>query len=117
MRISISPSWISRTHSFVEIWQKKLFGTRCLGEPGLVCKFCHSLDDIKQSFLAWFGRFSSIIQEFRMLQSEGDCFVFCQQLLGSVYLSSCLCGYHNHHIFAQYGIYRLQTTPLPSLSY
>ncbi|RVW51674.1 Retrovirus-related Pol polyprotein from transposon RE1 [Vitis vinifera] len=46
------------------------------GEFGLVCKLRHSLYGLKQSPLAWFGHFSSVVQEFGMLRSEADHSVF-----------------------------------------
>nr|CAN63843.1 hypothetical protein VITISV_036670 [Vitis vinifera] len=46
------------------------------GESGLVCKLRHSLYGLKQSSQAWFGRFSSVVQEFGMLQSKADHSVF-----------------------------------------
>ena len=46
------------------------------GESGLVCKLRHSLYGLKRSPRAWFGRFSSVIQEFEMLRCETDHSVF-----------------------------------------
>nr|CAN79194.1 hypothetical protein VITISV_000236 [Vitis vinifera] len=46
------------------------------GESGLVCKLRRSLYGLKQSPWVWFGRFSSIVQEFGMLRSEVDHSVF-----------------------------------------
>ncbi|RVW95346.1 Retrovirus-related Pol polyprotein from transposon RE1 [Vitis vinifera] len=40
------------------------------GESGLVCRLRRSLYGLKQSPRAWFGRFSSIVQEFGMLRSS-----------------------------------------------
>ncbi|RVW97008.1 Retrovirus-related Pol polyprotein from transposon RE1 [Vitis vinifera] len=42
------------------------------GESSLVCKLRCSLYGLKQSPRAWFGRFSSVVQEFGMLRSEAD---------------------------------------------
>ncbi|RVX21545.1 Retrovirus-related Pol polyprotein from transposon TNT 1-94 [Vitis vinifera] len=46
------------------------------GESGLVCKLRRSLYDLKQSSRVWFGRFSSVVQEFGMLRSEANHSVF-----------------------------------------
>ena len=43
-----------------------------LGESGLVCRLHRSLYGLKQSPRAWFGRFSSVVQEFGMLRSTTD---------------------------------------------
>ena len=45
-------------------------------ESSLVCKLRCSLYGLKQSPRAWFGRFSSVVQEFGMLWSEVDRLVF-----------------------------------------
>nr|CAN63638.1 hypothetical protein VITISV_038690 [Vitis vinifera] len=45
-------------------------------ESSLVCKLHRSLYGLKQSPRAWFGRFSSAVQEFGMLRSEADHSVF-----------------------------------------
>ena len=42
------------------------------GESGLVCRLRRSLYGLKQSPQAWFGRFSSVVQEFGMLRSTAD---------------------------------------------
>ena len=39
------------------------------GESGLVYKLRRSLYGLKQSPRAWFSRFSSVVQEFGMIQS------------------------------------------------
>ena len=46
------------------------------GESGLVCRLRRSLYGLKQSPRAWFGRFSSVVQEFGMLRSTADHSVF-----------------------------------------
>ena len=46
------------------------------GESGLVCKLRRSLYSLKQSPRAWFSRFSSVVQEFGMIQSATDHSVF-----------------------------------------
>lgn len=49
-----------------------------LGESNLVSKICWSLNGLKQSPSAWFGRFSTIIQEFGMVRCVADHTVFCR---------------------------------------
>jgi len=39
-------------------------------ESALVCKLCHSFYGLKQSPRAWFGRFSTVIQEFGMIRND-----------------------------------------------
>ena len=46
------------------------------GESGLVCKLHCSLYGLKQSPRVWFSRFSSVVQEFGMIQSAVDHSVF-----------------------------------------
>ena len=46
------------------------------GESGLVYRLRCSLYGLKQSPLAWFGHFSSVVQEFDMTQSTSDHLVF-----------------------------------------
>ena len=46
------------------------------GEFGLVCKLRRSLYGLKQSPRAWFSRFSSVVQEFGMIQSTTDHSIF-----------------------------------------
>ena len=46
------------------------------GEFGLVYRLCRSLYGLKQSSQAWFGRFSSVVQEFSMTWSTSDHSVF-----------------------------------------
>ena len=46
------------------------------GEPGLVCKLRRSLYGLNQSPRAWFSQFSSMVQEFGMIQSTTDHYVF-----------------------------------------
>ena len=45
-------------------------------ESGLMCRLHRSLYGLKQSPRAWFGRFSSIVQEFGMLRNIADHSVF-----------------------------------------
>lgn len=58
------------------------------GEFGLVCRLRHSLYGLKQSPRAWFGKFSSIVQNFGLKHSEANHSVFyCHTSLGKcVYL-------------------------------
>ena len=46
------------------------------GESGLVCRLRCSLYGLKQSLRAWFGRFSSLIQEFGMLRNIAGYSIF-----------------------------------------
>ena len=46
------------------------------GESGLIYKLRRSLYGLKQFLRAWFSRFSSVVQEFGMIQSAADHFVF-----------------------------------------
>ena len=46
------------------------------GESGLVCRLCRSLYGLKKSHRAWFGHFSSMVQEFGMTRSTSDHSVF-----------------------------------------
>ena len=46
------------------------------GKSGLVCRLRRSLYGLKQSLRAWFGRFSSMVQEFDMTRSTSDHSVF-----------------------------------------
>ena len=48
---------------------------------GLVCKLSHSLNGLKQSPQTWFSQFSSVVQEFGMIRSTTDHFVFIIILL------------------------------------
>ena len=41
-----------------------------------VCKLRRSLDGLKQSPRAWFGRFSEVVQEFGMQKSKSDHSIF-----------------------------------------
>ncbi|RVW25612.1 Retrovirus-related Pol polyprotein from transposon RE1 [Vitis vinifera] len=53
-----------------------LLSMAAMWESGLVCRLRHSLYGLKQSPRAWFGRFSSVVQEFGMLRSTADYSVF-----------------------------------------
>ena len=45
-------------------------------EFGLVCRLRRFLYGLKQSPRAWFGHFSSVVQEFGMTRNTSDHFVF-----------------------------------------
>ena len=49
-----------------EAYMEQSFGFVAQGEFGLVCRLHCSLYGLKQSIRAWFGRFSSVVQEFGM---------------------------------------------------
>ena len=59
-----------------EVYMEQPPGFVAQGKSGLVCRLRLSLYDLKQSPQAWFGRFSSIVQEFGMLRSTTDHSVF-----------------------------------------
>ncbi|RVW38682.1 Retrovirus-related Pol polyprotein from transposon RE1 [Vitis vinifera] len=59
-----------------EVYMEQPPGFVAQGESGLVCKLRRSLYGLKQSPQAWFGHFSSVVQEFGMLRSEADHSVF-----------------------------------------
>ncbi|KAJ9671198.1 hypothetical protein PVL29_027266 [Vitis rotundifolia] len=59
-----------------EVYMEQPSGFVAQGEFGLVCKLRRSLYGLKQSPRAWFGCFSSVVQEFGMLRSEADHSVF-----------------------------------------
>ncbi|RVW98461.1 Retrovirus-related Pol polyprotein from transposon TNT 1-94 [Vitis vinifera] len=59
-----------------EVYMKQPPGFVAQGESGLVCRLRRSLYGLKQSPRAWFGRFSSVVQEFGMLRSTSDHSVF-----------------------------------------
>ncbi|RVW44162.1 hypothetical protein CK203_089420 [Vitis vinifera] len=79
--IDLFISWILRMLSFMVNFSRKCIWSNHLvllaqGESGLVCKLRRSLYGLKQSPRAWFGHFSSVVQEFGMLWSEADHSVF-----------------------------------------
>ncbi|RVW88304.1 Retrovirus-related Pol polyprotein from transposon RE1 [Vitis vinifera] len=53
-----------------EVYMEQPPGFVAQGESGLVCRLRRSLYGLKQSPRAWFGRFSSVVQEFGMLRSS-----------------------------------------------
>ncbi|RVW96915.1 Retrovirus-related Pol polyprotein from transposon TNT 1-94 [Vitis vinifera] len=55
-----------------EVYMEQPPGFVAQGESGLVCRLRRSLYGLKQSPRAWFGRFSSVVQEFGMLRSTAD---------------------------------------------
>ena len=55
-----------------EIYMKQPPAFVAQGESGLVCKLRRSLYGLKQSPRYWFNRFSSMVQEFGMIQSAVD---------------------------------------------
>ena len=59
-----------------EVYMEQPPGFVTQGESGLVCRLRRSLYGLKQSPRAWFGRFSSVVQEFGMLRSTADHSVF-----------------------------------------
>ena len=59
-----------------EVYMEQPPGFVAQRESGLVCKLRRSLYGLKQSSRAWFGRFSSVVQEFGMLRSEANHSVF-----------------------------------------
>ncbi|RVW96586.1 Retrovirus-related Pol polyprotein from transposon RE2 [Vitis vinifera] len=69
-----------------EVYMEQPPGFVAQGESGLVCRLRRSLYGLKQSPRAWFGRFSSVVQEFGMLRSTSDHSVFYHHnSLGSVF--------------------------------
>ena len=59
-----------------EVYMEQPPGFIAQGESGLVCRLRRSLYGLKQSPRAWFGHFSSVVQEFGMLHSTTDHLVF-----------------------------------------
>ena len=57
------------------VWSN-LQGLLLRGEIGNVCCLRKSLYGLKQSPLAWFGKFSQVVEEFDMQKSKSDYFVF-----------------------------------------
>ncbi|RDY13777.1 hypothetical protein CR513_01261, partial [Mucuna pruriens] len=55
-----------------EIYMEQPPGFVVQGESGLVCKLRRSLYGLKQSPRAWFGKFSQVVQNFRMTRSEAN---------------------------------------------
>ena len=59
-----------------EVYMEQPPGFVAQVESGLVCKLCRSLYGLKQSPRARFSRFSLVVQEFGMIRSTADHFVF-----------------------------------------
>ena len=59
-----------------EVYMKQPLGFVTQGESGLVCRLRHSLYGLKQFPRAWFGLFSSVVQEFGKLRSTTNNLVF-----------------------------------------
>ncbi|XP_070040209.1 uncharacterized protein [Nicotiana tomentosiformis] len=59
-----------------EVYMDQPPGFVAQGESNLVCRLKRSLYGLKQSPRAWFGRFSSVVQQFGMSRSEVDHSVF-----------------------------------------
>ena len=59
-----------------EVYMEQPPGFFAQEESGLICRLCHSLYGLKQSPRAWFGRFSSVVQEFGMTRSIADHSIF-----------------------------------------
>ena len=70
-----------------EVYMEQPPGFVAQGESGLVCHLRKSLYGLKQSPRAWFGRFSSVVQQFGMTRSEADHSVFYRHsAAGCIYL-------------------------------
>ena len=59
-----------------EVYMEQLLGFVVQWESGLICRLRRSLYGLKLSLQAWFGRFSSVVQEFGMTRSTSDHSVF-----------------------------------------
>ena len=59
-----------------EVYMEQPPGFVAQGGSSLVCRLRRSLYGLKQSPRAWFGRFSSVVQEFGMFRSTADHSVF-----------------------------------------
>ena len=59
-----------------EVYMEQPPGFVTQGESGLVCRLHRSLYGLKQSPRAWFGLFSSVVQEFGILRNTADHSVF-----------------------------------------
>ena len=59
-----------------KVYMEQSLGFVAQGKSGLICRLRRSLYGLKQSLRAWFGRFSSVVQEFGMTRSTSNHFVF-----------------------------------------
>ena len=59
-----------------EVYMEQPLGFFAQGESGLVCRLRHSSYGLKWSSRAWFGRFSSMAQEFGITRSTSDHSIF-----------------------------------------
>nr|KYP53748.1 Retrovirus-related Pol polyprotein from transposon TNT 1-94 [Cajanus cajan] len=92
---------------------------------GLVCRLRKSLYGLKQSPRAWFGRFSTVVQQFGMTRSEADHSVFyrnstvrCIYLI--VYVDDIVLTSSDHHGISQikqHLCHHFQTKDLGKLRY
>ncbi|GAU27876.1 hypothetical protein TSUD_159700 [Trifolium subterraneum] len=71
-----------------EVYMEQPPGFVAQGESSnMVCRLHRSLYGLKQSPRAWFGRFSTIVQQFGMIRSEADHSVFYRHSVqGCIYL-------------------------------
>ena len=71
-----------------EVYMQQPPGFVAQGESSLVCRLRRSLYGLKQSPRAWFGRFSSMVQEFDMTWSTSDHSIFyhCTSSRQCIYL-------------------------------
>ena len=63
-----------------EVYMEQPPGFVTQGESSLLCRLCRSLYGLKQSPRAWFGHFSSVVQEFGMTQSTLDHSIFYRHI-------------------------------------
>ena len=73
---------------------EQLPGFVAQGESGLECRLRRSLYGLKQSPRAWFGRFSSMVQEFSMTWSTLDYSVFYHNTSSGQCIYLIVCGQH-----------------------
>ena len=108
-----------------EVYMEQPPGFVAQGESSLVCRLRRSLYGLKQSPRAWFGRFSSVVQEFGMLRiadhsvfyhhnSSGQCIYLVVYVDDIVITGSDQDGIHKlkQHLFTHF-----QTKDLGKLKY